>query len=76
MNERDANVTQGETIGPEQEPREAGDADPAVRDARPDGPMHQPVDPDAAADEFGKSPDATYGNREEQAETDTGGRQG
>lgn len=71
MSERSANVTQGETMGPEQEPREAGDADPAVRDPRPDGPMNQPVDPDEASDEFGESPDATYGQREEQAETDT-----
>ena len=70
MSDRNANVSQGETVGPEQEPREAGDADPAVRDPRPDGPMHQPVDPDAAADEFGESPDATYGQREMQAETD------
>ncbi|MBW3612606.1 MAG: hypothetical protein KY392_01955 [Chloroflexi bacterium] len=69
MNERSANVSQGETMGQDQEPREAGDADPAVRDPRPDGPMNQPVDPDAASEEFGESPDAAYGQREEQSET-------
>jgi hypothetical protein len=59
--------TQGETEGPEQEPTQAGDQDPAVRDPRPDGPMHQPADPDEASDEFGESPDAAYGQREGQA---------
>ena len=58
--------TQGETEGPEQEPTEAGDQDPAVRDPRPDGPMHQPVDPDAANEEFGERPDAAFGQREAQ----------
>ena len=42
--ERQANITQGETHGPEQEPRMAGEADPAVRDPRPDGPMDQEGD--------------------------------
>lgn len=69
MNERNANVSQGETMGRDQEPREAGEADPAVRDPRPDGPMKQPVDSDEASDEFGESPDAAYGQREEQSET-------
>jgi hypothetical protein len=68
MTERNANVTQGETVGPEQEPREVGDADPAVRDPRPDGPMNQAVDQDEAAEEFGESPDAAYGQREGQAD--------
>jgi hypothetical protein len=68
MTERNANVTQGETVGPEQEPREVGDADPAVRDPRPDGPMNQTVDQDEAAEEFGESPDAAYGQREGQAD--------
>lgn len=72
MSERNANVTQGETVGPEQEPREVGDADPAVRDPRPDGPMNQPVDPDGAAEEFGESPDAAYGQREGQADPEAG----
>lgn len=71
MPDRNANVTQGETMGQDQEPREVGSADPAVTDARPDGPMHQPVDPDAASDELGQSPDRTYGQREQQSETDT-----
>lgn len=62
------NTTQGETEGPDQEPREVGEADPAARDPRPDGPMNQPVDPDAASDEFGASPDAAYGQRESQAD--------
>lgn len=74
MNERDANVTQGETMGPEQEPREVGQADPAVRDPRPDGPMNQPVDPDEASDEFGETPDAAYGRRDEQGEDEAESR--
>jgi hypothetical protein len=65
-------TTQGETEGQEQEPTEVGEHDPAVTDPRPDGPMEQPVDPDAASDEFGQSPDATYGQREGQAEPDAG----
>jgi hypothetical protein len=64
--------TQGETEGTEQEPTQAGEQDPAVRDPRPDGPMEQPVDPDAASDEFGASPDAAYGQREGQADRETG----
>lgn len=40
-------ATQGETMGEDQEPREVGRADPAVRDPRPDGPMEQPVDSEA-----------------------------
>jgi hypothetical protein len=70
MNDRNANVAQGETEGPDQEPREVGAADPAVRDPRPDGPMNQPVDPDEADDDFAASPDAAYGQREEQADPD------
>ena len=71
--ERGGNIAQGETIGPEQEPTEAGQQDPAVRDPRPDGPMNQPVDQDEASDEFGESPDAAYGQREGQADPDPGG---
>jgi|GEM_PF-6184854 len=33
--ERNANMTQGETEGADQEPTQVGDADPAVRDPRP-----------------------------------------
>jgi len=76
MTDRNAgtpNVSQGETHGPEQEPREVGDADPAVRDPRPDGPMDQPVDQDEASDAFGESPDAAYGQREGQAGPEGGG---
>jgi hypothetical protein len=70
----EANRTQGETMGAEQEPTAAGDQDPAKRDPRPDGPMNQPVDPDAANDEMGESPDAAYGQREGQPDSETGGR--
>jgi len=72
MTEQNANVAQGETMGSEQEPREVGSADPAVRDPRPDGPMNQPVDQDEASDDFGESPDAAYGQREGQADSETG----
>lgn len=65
-------TTQGETEGVEQEPREVGEADPAVRDPRADGPMKQPVDPESASDEFGESPDAAYGQREGQADPEAG----
>lgn len=71
--ERNANVTQGETMGPDQEPTQAGEQDPAVRDPRPDGPMNQPVDQESASDEFGESPDAAYGQREGQADPDANG---
>jgi hypothetical protein len=40
---------QGETEGVDQVPTEAGDHDPASRAPASDGPMTQPVDPDAAA---------------------------
>lgn len=70
--DRNANVTSGETHGEEQEPREVGSADPALRDPRPDGPMKQPVDPEEASDDFGESPDAVYGQREGQADPETG----
>jgi hypothetical protein len=63
---------QGETHGEDQEPIEAGERDPAARDPRPDGPMTQPIDQDAASEEFGQSPDAAYGQREGQADPETG----
>ena len=66
------NSTQGETNGPDQEPTHAGDQDPANRAPRQDGPMFQPVDPDGANDEMGESPDAAYGQREGQADSETG----
>jgi hypothetical protein len=68
----DANRAQGETMGPEQEPTEAGDQDPANRDPRPDGPMNQPVDPDVANEERGASPDAAHGRRDDQADPEAG----
>ncbi|MGH2402419.1 MAG: hypothetical protein ACRDE6_06875 [Candidatus Limnocylindria bacterium] len=71
--ERNANVTQGETMGRDQEPTKAGDQDQAVRDPRPDGPMRQPVDQVRASDEFGESPDSAYGQREGQADPEAGG---
>lgn len=64
--------TQGETEGVEQVPTEVGDQDPASRAPEPDGPMTQPVDPDAASDEMAESPDATYGQREGQADSGSG----
>lgn len=64
--DRNANVSSGETHGPDQEPREVGAADPAVRDPRPDGPMDQSHDPEDGSDAFGESPDAAYGQREDQ----------
>ena len=67
------NTTRGETMGRDQTPTEAGDQDPAVRDPRPDGPMNQPVDEERAADEFGESPDAAYGQREGQADPEATG---
>lgn len=66
--------TQGETHGSEQEPTSAGDQDPAQRDPRPAGPMNQPTDESEANDEFGESPDAAYGQREAQADMETGRR--
>jgi hypothetical protein len=66
MTEQRANVAQGETMGPEQVPTQAGDQDQARRDPREDGPL-QP-DPDEASDEFAKSPDAAYDQREGQAD--------
>ena len=59
---------QGETEGVDQVPTEAGDQDPARRAPEPGGPMTQPVDPNAANDEMGESPDAAYGQREGQAD--------
>lgn len=68
--------TQGETEGPEQEPTQAGDQDPAERDPDPDGPMNQPADPEDANDRFGESPDGAYGRQEGQGEGATGGTTG
>jgi hypothetical protein len=66
---------QGETHGPDQEPVEPGDRDPAVRSPRPDGPMVQPADPAEASEEMGESPDAAYGQREGQADSETGAQE-
>jgi hypothetical protein len=71
-----AERTQGETHGPEQEPTEAGDRDPAVTVPRPDGPMVQPADPAEASQEMGESPDAAYGQREGQADSETSDQEG
>ena len=68
--------TQGETEGADQVPTEAGDKDPANTAPRPDGPMKQPVDPTAANREMSESPDATYGQREGQADSETGNQGG
>ena len=69
MGNQQANRAQGETMGPEQEPTKAGDQDPARRDPRPEGPMEE--DADGASDRFGESPDAAYGQREDQADAGT-----
>lgn len=66
--------TEGETHGPEQEPTAAGEQDPAHRDPRPDGPMNQPADEADANDSFAERPDAAYGQRESQADMETGQR--
>lgn len=58
MNERTyTGATQGETMGEDQEPREVGSADPAVRDPRPDGPMEQPVDSEATTHTEDRQPE-------------------
>ena len=59
---------QGETEGVDQVPTEAGDQDPASRAPEPDGPMTQQVDTHATNEDLARSPDAAYGQREEQAE--------
>jgi len=69
--DRNSNVTQGETHGPDQEPREVGEADPATRAPRPGGPMDHPTDQDQANDEFGQGSDAAFGQREGQADPET-----
>jgi hypothetical protein len=72
MTTDEANRTTGETVGPEQVPTEAGDQDPAKRDPRPGGPMDHSTDPADANQELGKSPDKAYGQREGQADSETG----
>lgn len=57
-------TTQGETEGTEQDPTKVGDADPAVRDPRPGGPMTQPSDD--GTEGFRDSRDAAYGQRRDQ----------
>jgi hypothetical protein len=49
--------TQGETMGQEQEPTEAGDQDPANRAPEPDGPMVQPVDAAEIGQETSANPE-------------------
>jgi hypothetical protein len=76
--DRNANVAQGETHGREQTPVEAGDRDTTQneqerREGRPAG--HDPAAPDAEVEDslrMAHSPDAAYGQREDQAETDQG----
>lgn len=78
MDDRNANVAQGETHGREQEPVEAGDRDTNQdeqerREGRPAG--HDPAAPDAEVEDslrMAHSPDAAYGQREDDAETDQG----
>jgi hypothetical protein len=68
-----SNQAQGETHGPDQEPVEAGDRDnvqreQAQREGRPAG--QDPGSPDAEVEDsltMAHSPDAAYGQREDQA---------
>ena len=53
--------TQGETMGQEQEPTEAGDQDPANRAPEPDGPMFQPTDAAENVQESAKPDDVSGG---------------
>jgi hypothetical protein len=76
--DRNANVTQGETLGREQEPVEAGERDTTQdeqerREGRADG--HDPAAADAETEDslrMAHSPDAAYGQREDQADSDPG----
>ena len=61
--------TSGETMGADQRPTEPGDQDATQQEqARREGApaTHDPSQPDS--DAFGQSPDAAYGQREDQAE--------
>ena len=72
-----ANRTDGETVGQDQEPRDAGDSDAtqreqAQREGRP--PIADPTATDAdREDSLASSPDATYGQAEGQAGTSSAG---
>lgn len=71
--DRNSNQTQGETHGRTQEPVEAGDRDTTrqeqeAREGRSAG--HDPAAPDAEVEDsltMAHSPDAAYGQREDQA---------
>jgi hypothetical protein len=71
--DRNANQTQGETHGRAQQPVEAGDRDTTQKEqerkeGRPAG--HDPATPDAEVEDsltMAHSPDAAYGQREDQA---------
>ncbi len=71
--DRGSNRAQGETHGPEQEPIEAGERDTvqqgqAQREGRP--ASQDPATPDAEVEDsltMAHSPDAAYGQREDQA---------
>jgi hypothetical protein len=76
--DRNANVTQGETHGRQQEPVEAGERDTTQdeqerREGRPAG--HDPTAADAEVEDslrMAHSPDSAYGQREDQADSDQG----
>jgi len=78
QDDRNANVAQGETLGREQVPVEAGDRDTTQneqerREGRTAG--HDPAAPDAETEDslrMAHSPDAIYGQREDHAEADQG----
>jgi hypothetical protein len=71
--DQNANRTQGETHGREQEPVEATERDTtqqeqAAREGQP--PVHDPAAADAEQEDsirMAQSPDAAYGQREDQA---------
>ena len=73
MDDRNSNQAQGETHGRAQEPVEAGERDTTrqeqeAREGRPAG--HDPAAPDAEVEDsltMAHSPDAAYGQREDQA---------
>jgi hypothetical protein len=75
--DQSANRTDGETIGQDQEPREAGQSDATQREQEQregQAPIADPAAPDAdREDSLATSPDATYGQAEGQAGTSSAG---
>ncbi|HEY7463512.1 MAG TPA: hypothetical protein VH987_03625 [Candidatus Limnocylindria bacterium] len=75
--DQSANRTDGETIGQDQEPREAGQSDATQREQEQregQAPIADPTAQDAdREDSLARSPDATYGQAEGQAGTSSAG---